>query len=191
MKRTGGGTAGRNGRAGRRWLAWPCLLLIVCGVLSGAKAGNVRAEDVWAVKAAFIYNFTKYVVWPADLEQQGGELRLCLSGGNPFGAHILALEGRKVRNFNLRILEPATPAGLGQCHILYLAGEGDSPEALAAVAGLPVLVIAGHEDFLEEGGGILLLDEDSRVRFDVNLQRIKANGLEISSRLLHLVRKVI
>lgn len=115
---------------------------------------------------------------------------MCLFSGNPFGDYVFQLEGRKVRNFYLRVLQPVSTTALEQCHILYLAAERDHQQLLTDIAEKPVLTIADHEGFLRRGGGIELLSENNRIRFDINLQRIKGSGLDISSRLLHLARKV-
>lgn len=173
---------GAQGCAALWLLAW-CLL---------ASVPDARgAEDAYQIKAAFIYNFTKFVTWPAEIEQAGGDLRLCLYGGNPFGQIIYQLDGRPVRNFTLRVLQPADDSELSQCHILHLASEQAVSHLLNAVGGTPVLTIGDHHGFARDGGGIELLSENNRIRFDINLQRIKSSGLDISSRLLSLARQVL
>lgn len=151
---------------------------------------GMGAEDAYQIKTAFIFNFTKFVTWPADMEQRGGDLHLCLLGGNPFGEYVYQLEGRKVRNFSLRVVQVQVPEDMAQCQILYVAGKAQA-EMLSDIAGQPVLTISDYDGFTRQGGGIELLSEDNRIRFDVNLQRIKASGLDISSRLLHLARQVL
>ena len=170
------------GRASGGWAVLLCLLLLIPAA---------RAEDAYQIKAAFIFNFTKFITWPEAMEQQGGDLRLCLFQGNPFGDYVFQLEGRKVRNFYLRVVQPKTAAELGQCHIVYLMPDKDIEQVLAAIASQPVLTIADHDDFTRQGGGIQLMSENNRIRFDVNLQRIKGSGLDISSKLLHLARQVM
>lgn len=148
------------------------------------------AEDAYQIKAAFIFNFTKFITWPAAMEREGGDLRLCLFNENPFGDYVYQLDGRKVRNFYLRISQPRTRAELARCHILFLTPGKNGVNALDDLAHLPVLTIADHDGFALAGGGIELLSENNRIRFDVNLQRIKGSGLDISSKLLSLARQV-
>lgn len=174
---------GRTRRAGN----W-CLALVWLSM--ALPVSSTGAEDPYQIKAAFIFNFTKFVTWPADMEQQGGDLRLCLHGGNPFGDYVFQLEGRKVRNFNLRVVEPESPASLAQCHILHLMPGKGNGKVLNELAGEPVLTVGDYDSFASQGGSIQLLSEQNHIRFDVNLQRIKASGLEVSSRLLHLARQV-
>ena len=43
-----------------------------------------RAE--YSVKLAFLYNFTKFVEWPAEaFPDRGAPLNICLVGQDPFG----------------------------------------------------------------------------------------------------------
>ena len=165
----------------QRWRGAVFLLLLFFAL-------SARAEEAYQVKAAFIYNFTKFVTWPTVMEQRGGELRLCLYGGNPFGDYIFQLDGRKVRNFYLHVQEIRSVNEVDGCNILYLSH--GSRKALDAVADHPVLTVSDSNDFAEHGGSIELLSENNRIRFDVNLQRIKDCGLEISSKLLQLARQV-
>ena len=166
---------------GQRWYGAVFLLLLFFAL-------SARAEEAYQVKAAFIYNFTKFVTWPTVMEQRGGELRLCLYGGNPFGDYIFQLDGRKVRNFYLHVEEIQSVNEVSSCNILYL--NQSSRKVLDAVADHPVLTVSDHNGFAEHGGSIELLSENNRIRFDVNLQRIKDCGLEISSKLLQLARQV-
>ena len=180
--RAGDRSAQGTGRAGR----WRCALLcLLLGIVPGASA-----EDAYQIKAAFIFNFTKFITWPEAMEREGGDMRLCLFNENPFGNYIYQLDGRKVRNFYLRIVQPRDADELDSCHILYLSTGKQSAPTLERLAQLPVLTIADYEGFAVNGGGIELLSEDNRIRFDVNLQRIKGSGLDISSKLLSLARKV-
>lgn len=172
--------------AARKKWAFAGLLMLLC-LLSAA---SVRAEDIWQVKAAFIFNFTKFVNWPAELEQQGGQMNLCLYRDNPFGDHIYRLEGRKVRNFSLHVMQQDNQESLKDCQIIYLANAANAEKALVSIAGRPVLTIGDHESFTREGGNIRFLSESNRIRFDINLQRSREDGLGISSRLLQLARQV-
>lgn len=166
---------------------WRTLLLCLVFLIASPPS---FAEDAYQIKAAFIFNFTKFIVWPEAMEQEGGELRLCLFDSNPFGEYVYQLEGRKVRNFYLRIVQPESFQQLTVCHIIYLSQTKTDQKLLSGIADLPVLTIADADGFAQQGGGIELLSENNRIRFDVNLERIKSSGLDISSKLLHLARQV-
>lgn len=167
--------------------AWWRALLFVAFVLA---AQTSRGEEIYQIKAAFIFNFTKFISWPAELEQAGGDLRLCMLDGNPFGDYVYQLNGRRVRNFYLRVSETKSRDQLSMCHIVYLSDPKVDSELLSALASLPILTISDVDGFMPAGGGISLFPENERIRFDINLQRLKSCGLDVSSKLLSLARQV-
>ncbi|HVK99837.1 MAG TPA: YfiR family protein [Dongiaceae bacterium] len=151
---------------------------------------RLQAEDAYQIKAAFLYNFTKFVTWPAEMEQQGGDLRLCIFNSNPFGEYLYQLSGRKVRNFELKVIQPTSASELESCAILFLVGASNREQMLEKLATRPILTVSDQEDFAVDGGAIELLSENNRIRFDVNLQTVRDSGLKMSSKLLQLARQV-
>ena len=80
-----------------------------------------------------------------------------------------------------------------ECHVLFISASHniamkDIQEALRRV---PVLTVGESRDFAAQGGMIGFVVEDSRVRFEVNLQAAKQMRLNISSKLLSLAKKVL
>ena len=152
-------------------------------------SGPGYGEEEARLKAAFIYNFTKYVTWPQDIEQAGGDLRVCVLGASGYFAELDQLEGREVRAFRL-VIERIIPSdSINTCHVAYLSGLDDH-KFLAKTGNLPILTISDRKDFVSDGGMIGLVTEGRRIRFDINLGRARDTQLQISSRLLQLARKV-
>lgn len=145
--------------------------------------------DEATVKAAFVYNFTKYVEWPSDsFAGPAAPFALCVFGRGTIASQIqAAIEGKKSagRALELRVL--ANPAEAGACHVLYLADdEAKSQQALAAVRGRSVLTVGESGNFTARGGIFRLKLEDGRVRMIVDVQAAERSRLRISSRLLSL-----
>ena len=162
----------------------------LCCLLLGLAPAQIQAEDIYQIKAAFIYNFTKFVTWPEEMEQKGGDLRLCIFDRNPFGEYLNQLSGRKVRNFELKVVQPASIRELDGCAILFLAGSADAGKVLQGLTSRPILTVSDRPGFVQSGGVIELLSENNRIRFDVNLQTVRDSGLQMSSKLLQLARQV-
>jgi len=168
------------------------LLLTICGLLIG---GEVLAEATEAeLKAAFVFNFTKYVEWPAEsLASTPGSLNVCLLGprDNFFDA-ILDFDGKKVsdRNLNVRNIGPSESPK--HCQVLVLAERevAKIESVLKRVEGYPVLTVSSSDRFLDAGGIIGLVTDADKVRFDVNLVAAKRANLVLSSNLLRLARQV-
>lgn len=148
-----------------------------------------HAEEEAQLKAAFVYNFTKYVIWPTATEQASGNLRVCVLGKSAFTDEIAQLNGREVRSFVLEVVKLDSADALDSCHLLYLSGI-DARLVLGKVHSQSILTISDEDDFVQQGGMIGLVTEGRRIRFDVNLGSAKNAQLQISSRLLQLARRV-
>jgi len=144
------------------------------------------------VKAAFLYNFTKFVDWPrppADAEP----FRLCVVSDDALMQSLeRTIEGESVNGRPLKSLVPRTPAEARTCQMLFVGHAEGEREArlLSAVRDLPVLTVSDTNDFAVRGGGIEFVRENSRLRFDVNLPGAERAGIKISSRLLKVARRV-
>ena len=151
-----------------------------------APAG-VAEEDV---KAAFLYNFAKYVSWPPTAASDS--FRLCIVAEPGFVKRVdnliagETIEGRPV----LREV-PASAEAARSCNILYV-GSGESARGerlIQAVHGAAVLTVA-DADSRPRDGMITFVRDGDRVRFDVDNSAAQNAGLAISSRLLRLARHV-
>ena len=165
-------------------LAWTAIL---AAPLSAQRA---TAEDV---KAAYLFNFTRFVEWPEGALPLGEPFRLCAIADTKTTAAITrTMQGEPVHG---RPSETVTPRSVDEaraCHMLFVGrSEMDaSAPILAAVHDRPVLTISDGPQFMRHGGAIEFVLEDGRVRFDVNLDNARRAGLSISSRLLRVARSV-
>lgn len=151
----------------------------------------VRAQaPEYDVKAAFLFNFVKFVEWPANaFAEERAPVTICVYGEDPFGPALDAVvQGEKVGERSLLVQRPDSLDSLGGCHVLFVSrSEAErTGEVLARVAGKPVLTVADTEGFLQDGGVINFVLEGSKVRFLINQKAAERNGLRISSRLLRL-----
>lgn len=168
---------------GQAWLG----IVISLGV--SLVSAPVQAESESQLKAAFIYNFTKYVLWPSDVEQAGGDLRLCVFGSKPNEA-LAGIQGRPVRAFHIDVQHIRSEKQLPACHIVFFNDKFD-PKLLDADYQTPVLSISDQRNFVEQGGVIELYQQNRRIRFDVNLKQAKDTNIQISAKLLQLAGKVV
>lgn len=168
---------------------WRLSLLVVLWVSSSA-AIDLSEEQV---KAAYLYNFAKFAEWPADALPLAAEMRLCLVGSGRMNAAISALQGRKIGEHWLSVvtIEPGDPE-LQHCHVLFMAQSERSHflVTLKALASKPILTVSDIEDFSEKGGGIGLVYHDGTVKFEVNLDAIRAANLRLPGQLLNIATHV-
>jgi hypothetical protein len=157
----------------------------------------VRGEDAStresAIKAAYLFNFIKYIDWPPDvLGPQDSEIHLGVLGENPFGKALQTLEGKMVKGRRLSVREAHQVADLKGCQLVFIsASESDRLAAiLQALKHYKVLTVGESQGFAENGGIINFIEERNKVRFQINLEAAKRCGLTISSDLLKLAKIV-
>ena len=140
------------------------------------------------IKAAYIYNFGKFVKWPAVAPaNQSGSFTICVLDGDPFGATLgSTLAGETVgdKPVAVRHIEKAQDASV--CHILFIgSAQGkDLKTILSALDEDAVLTVSDMPDFSKRGGMIQFVLEGDRIRFEINLDGAEKSHLVFPSELL-------
>lgn len=155
-------------------------------------AQNTYAQESkpaeYQVKAAFLYNFAKFVNWPS--KSDNGSLSLYVLGNDPFGKALDAIEGKIIRGERLLIKRIRRPRNLENCSMLYISSSEKEKLAqiIDAIKGLNILTVGDTKGYTEQGVIINLYTEKKKVRFEINNEAAKNAKLEISSKLLNLAR---
>lgn len=186
-KASGGEFVARRLGLGGIGVRWALASLLA---MSGGWTGEF---DEYAVKAAYLYNFAKFVEWPSGLfARDDAPLLICIAGSNPFGGVLDTLSGKLVENHPVTVRHLPTAAGLEPCHIVFIgrAEQGQIKALLAKLARLPVLTVSDSGEFTREGGMIGLIEADQRIRFNINLTAARKANLNLSSQLLKLATVV-
>lgn len=168
------------------------LILVLCAAAGNATPQDPPSPTEQEVKAAYLYNFAKYVEWPPQAPA-GATWVVGILGDGDFGETLKrALEGKTARDrsFEARRLSDATQAS--QVHILFIGASEEPrlPSILKSVAGASVLTVSDIQGFAERGGVIGFRMDGNRVRFDINPDHASRSGLRISSQLLTVARVV-
>lgn len=155
---------------------------------AGAAYAQVAAE--YQVKAAFLYNFAKFVEWPpGHWRDPSAPFWLCVIGEDPFGADLdQTVRGKSVNGREVRIARSGRADNLPPCDVLFISAseQGRLPAILAALGGRQVLTVGDVARFAQVGGMINLTLVGNSVRFEVNVDAAERAGLRISSQLLRL-----
>jgi hypothetical protein len=197
------------GRPGRdRWMNFVILGMGFMALI-GPGQGEVRAapqvSEERQIKAAFLYNFIKFVGWPKDrFSSDKAPIVIGVVGKDPFG-EILDQVSRKplkdrplvIKRFASVPSEDADPVHpqldqIRQCHVLFICPSEKkvSKRLMAAVEEVALLTVGDDPGFLEEGGMINFLVEERKVRFEIGLVKARSAKLDISSQLLRLAKRV-
>lgn len=176
--------------------------LAACLVLwhpSSALAESVAHADTvvskeYQLKAAFLYNFAKFVEWPAPPEQQEQDVFVIgIFGDDPFGNDIdTLLMNKTVKEKKIEIKRFNSIKNITPCHILFInPSEIDRlDEIMEHLKGRGVLTVSEASVFTTNGGMINFVMEDNKVRFEINKQATDKAGLTLSSQLLKLAKSV-
>ncbi len=156
-------------------------VLLVCGLLASAASGS---SHEYQIKAAFIYNFLRYIEWPSERNTYS----LGILGEDPFEGGLDQFEKKPLggKNITVKVVKSAKEAR--SCDVLFISStEADKLDGtLAALKGAPVLTISDLPSFTDHGGQIGFTTERNRVRFIVNTDALSASDLKASSNLLKL-----
>jgi hypothetical protein len=177
-------------RARRLARAFACLLLALA--LVSAPVARVRAQadyTEYQVKAAFLFNFARFVEWPPPATEPPADapVLICVLGDDPFDKDLeKAVNGKQVRGRNVEIKRATQLSELAACPLIFI---GASEERrlewiLGELKGKSVLTVGEFDGFAKRGGMIGFKIESRRVRFDINAQAAEAVGLKLSSQLL-------
>jgi hypothetical protein len=162
------------------------VLLLVA--LIGSATPAIQAQDVsfeYQVKAAYLFNFVKFVDWPA--RAQAGPITICVIGRNPFGSALDdTVRGEAV---NGRSIVARTAAEVdARCHVVFVPQGVATAGALRAARMSPMVTVGESNNFIRDGGIINFVLDNGTVRFEINQQAASRVGIQISSRLLRLAR---
>lgn len=170
------------------------VLGVVLLLLSGTRAQSPAAGE-YQVKAAFLYNFAKFIAWPpSSFSDASAPLRICVLGQDPFGQELRDITSDK--NINGRRLQVDQVADLGlarTCHILFVASseKAQLKRIFESLQGTDALTVGDTKGFIDQGGMINFVLENNRVQFEVNHKAAERAGLKISSKLLNVAKHVI
>ena len=170
-------------------------VVVAAAIATGAFTSFVAAQTATApeLKAAFLYNFAKFVEWPADSMAAGAPLVLCVLGdGAVADALDETVKGRAIDGHPVTTRRVKVDGALRSCHVLYLSGVDakGSHELLVGLGDSAVLTASDLDRFAQLGGVANFFVENGKMRFAVNLESAQRARLQLSSRLLGLAKIV-
>lgn len=168
------------------------LLPVVIIAMLGASAawGDEAAGREDQFKAAYLFNFLKFVNWPASAANE--VLVVCFLGAD--GVHdslASGIENKRAGARRLAVRRLDSHAEIDGCNVLYL--ESDSAQTAFPIESARVqsiLTVSDSTAFARRGGMIELFTDANRLRFNINVDNAHKAGLRISSNLLQLATHV-
>jgi YfiR/HmsC-like len=180
------------------------VMVVYLCVFSPASADDDEDKAIkeYEVKAAFLYNFVKFVTWPGDhaLELTHAA-NICILGDNPFGAALNQFKHASSAQLALNVKVNISDSVIPSCHILFISRSEEKrlSSLLAFVHSYPILTVSEIKGFADSGGIIEMvktektigLFSNNRINLRINLKHAEAEGLHIDAQLLEIVAEVI
>jgi hypothetical protein len=176
----------------RQWLVGLACLWLAGGWAAAAESSGGVGE--YQVKAAFLYNFTKFTDWPPGaFPSNNAPLVIGIVGEDPFGQVLDDLvRGEVVRGRPLVVKRLRADEDLRSCHVVFICRSEKErlPALLSRLKGSPVLTVGDFNGFAQQGGMVNLLLVNKTVKMEINQAPAVEAGLQLSSKLLKLARLV-
>lgn len=154
-------------------------------------ADTEKPYDEYQVKVALLYNFSKFIEWPSA---DGDDVfEICVYGRDPYGDKIDVVETRKTKGKNIVIARYGSLQDPSNCEIAVI-GQSETykiSEAIEYFQNQPVLTVSESIEFVDDGGVIGLVRDDQRITFEINLSSARSAGLDVSSHLLRIAKRVV
>jgi len=176
----------------RRFAFGRLALLALVAAISYIHAETPLADE-YPVKAAFLFNFAKFVEWPADaFKGPEDPIVICVLGQNPFGTALEdVVRGKTVANRTFAVRGVANAQQASNCQIVFVSASERKHFRflLDGLKGRSILTVGEGEDFTASGGIINFKLKDAQVRIEIDPGAAGRAGLRISSKLLSLAER--
>lgn len=144
----------------------------------------------YEVKAAFLYNFTRFIDWPEEaFSSPDSPVVIGVLGEDPFdGALEAAIRGKKVGARPIHLRHARNVNELGNVHMLFVSRSESQilPRILRALRLRPVVTVSDIPEFTSSGGMIRFYMRGRRVAFEINTEATAEAGMRVSSRVLNV-----
>lgn len=166
-----------------------CVFFSTLLILSASVHAKEQSIE-YKIKAAFLYNFSKFTQWPdGTVFSEQNAFSLCILGKDPFGTTITPIENKTAHGQPIRLLYfSQMNSQLKDCRVVFIAET--KPKKLQSIlkklSGLKILTVGESTDFAINGGIFGFIIDNGRVQFQINKTAAQNAQLTFNSRLLSL-----
>ena len=154
------------------------------------KLAIIVTDERHKEKAVFLYNFAKFVEWPAEsFSDADAPIIIGILGNDPFGKVIDgAIKDKTVKGRKLSIKRFEKIEDVAVCHILFISSSEEKylPAIMETLKDSSILTVGEVKQFAQRGGIINFILKENKIRFEINVDAAERAKLKISSKLLKL-----
>lgn len=171
-----------------------CAMVLLLSSASVPLSSQSAPSVEYQVKAAFLFNFAKFIEWPTDaFPDEKTPITVCVFRYDPFGGALDdVIRGKTINNRELAVRRITGLPDLKGCQLLFISDREDKllDEIEKNVKGASILVVGEGPEFAERGGSVQFFLEQNKLRFAINVDAVQRARLQVSSKLLALARIV-
>ena len=152
-----------------------------------------QEADEYHLKAAFIFNFARFINWPPRPENTAtGTLEICVAGADAIADALrTTTSGKSIDSRHITVRQLSSPSVVQGCQMLFIGNQANkNAEILAQAARFPITTVGEDDNFIQRGGVINFVPANGKLRFEINIAAATRAGVSISSKLLQLAIKV-
>lgn len=165
---------------------------VFVGALLICSASKTNSVDEYSLKAAYIYNFTKFIEWPQELMKQD-DFIIAVDGSKEMIAALKTIaETKKIKNKKV-VIKDVDNIKDNDCHIIFaskIIGKTEFKDITRSSKYAQSLIISEHDGFCEYGAVINFIQRNNKIRFEINITEANARDLKTSSQLIKVAQRI-
>ncbi|OFX19271.1 MAG: hypothetical protein A2041_06350 [Bacteroidetes bacterium GWA2_31_9b] len=144
------------------------------------------------VQAAFIYNFTKYLEWPAEYSSGDFVIGVINSPEMLSKLNAMVAAGKLVGTQKIIIKSYSSINEVSNCHLVYLPSNlsGKLAELISIIKGKSTIIVTSGNGLAQIGSDFNFIILGDKQNFEINKTNIKSKNIVLSSKLEQLAVKV-
>jgi len=172
-------------------MVFVCKSALVMAIVLAAGAMG-QTVDEYRMKAAFVFNFAKFIQWPTEVFRTPTDpLVICVLGQDQMALSLReTVNGKIIEGRAVIVREVMVDRVAGGCNILFVGSSATKRFRSSRLESTGLLTVGETSGFAADGGSINLKLEDGRVRFEINVAAAQRQQLHISSKLLNLAEVI-
>lgn len=157
----------------------------------------VRAQETkeYLVKAAYIFNFVKFIEWPGDKAvSHVPSIDICVMGESPLMGAESVFKAASTAKLTLRLVkENDVQEAAAHCHVLFVSDSeaGRFKSIISSLKNSPVLTVSDIDGFADGGGMIGFVASDSKIKVEVNTKSVTRAQMRVDAQLLEIALRVV
>lgn len=166
------------------------ILILAIGLKQDVYADNRKDK----IQATFLYNFLKYVSWPSStFPNPDAAANICIYNNKSLEDALQYIATQKATERKIIITSLTSSDKPTKCHIVFISANGDVPQYFKQFSSQPtgLLLVSDIPGLIQKGGMIGIIEEKEYLALEINNTALTRAGLQASSKLLHIAKRVI